>query len=570
MPALSASPCLFFPRFPPQTLLTSSNLSLSHFLLFQRPKAHHSIMYLFLQLKVFSELQLVTVGRMWGLCIGALVIISITHFVYRWRNPRCNGKLPPGSMGFPLLGETLQFFTPNTSSDIPPFIKKRMDRYGSIFKTNLVGRPVVISTDPDLNYFIFQQEGVLFQSWYPDTFTEIFGRQNVGSLHGFLYKYLKNMVLNLFGPESLKKMLPEVEQAANRTLQQWSCQDTIELKDATASMIFDLTAKKLISYEPDKSSENLRTNFVAFIQGLISFPLNIPGTAYHKCLQGRKRAMRMLKTMLQERRAMPRKQQSDFFDYVLEELRKDGTILTEAIALDLMFVLLFASFETTSLAITLAIKFLSDHPLVLKQLTEEHEAILNQRENADSGLTWKEYKSMTFTFQFINETVRLANIVPGIFRKALRDIQFKGYTIPASWGVMVCPPAVHLNPVKYKDPLAFDPSRWEGVELNGATKHFMAFGGGIRFCVGTEFTKVQMAVFLHCLVTKYRKIQGNNKQHIALHKQNRAITMLAICVARNTIPEVPTCLHTQQDHWSQAAQDNGQQDNLSAEEGEQL
>lgn len=142
--------------------------------------------------------------------------------------------------------------------------------------------------------------------------------------------------------------------------------------------------------------------------------------------------MRMLKTMLQERRAMPRKQQSDFFDYVLEELRKDGTILTEAIALDLMFVLLFASFETTSLAITLAIKFLSDHPLVLKQLTvknfyikfktivflhnlivtnqqhtlnvstfsqEEHEAILNQRENADSGLTWKEYKSMTFTFQ---------------------------------------------------------------------------------------------------------------------------------------------------------------------------
>ena len=32
----------------------------------------------------------------------------------------------------------------------------------------------------------------------------------------------------------------------------------------------------------------------------------------------------------------------------------------------------------------------------------------------------------------------------------------------------------------------------------------MAFGGGMRFCVGTDFTKVQMAVFLHCLVTKYR------------------------------------------------------------------
>ena len=28
--------------------------------------------------------------------------------------------------------------------------------------------------------------------------------------------------------------------------------------------------------------------------------------------------------------------------------------------------------------------------------------------------------------QVINETVRLANIVPGIFRKTLTDIQFKG------------------------------------------------------------------------------------------------------------------------------------------------
>ncbi|CAK7335458.1 unnamed protein product [Dovyalis caffra] len=426
---------------------------------------------------------------MWAVFFGALITISITHWIYRWRNPRCNGTLPPGSMGLPLIGETLQFFAPNTSCDIPPFIRERMKRYGPIFRTNLVGRPVVVSTDPDLNYFIFQQEGQLFQSWYPDTFTEIFGRQNVGSLHGIMYKYLKNMVLNLFGPESLKKMLPEVEQTTSKRLQLWSHQESVELKEATATMIFDLTAKKLISYDQENSSENLRENFVAFIQGLISFPLDIPGTAYHECLQGRKKAMRMLKNLLQERRANPRKHQSDFFDYVLEELQKDRTILTEEIALDLMFVLLFASFETTSLALTLAVKFLSDHPLVLKKLTEEHEEILKNRENANSGLTWKEYKSMKFTFQVINETVRLANIVPGIFRKALRDIQFKGFTIPAGWAIMVCPPAVHLNPAKYEDPLAFNPWRWEGMEFNGASKNFMAFGGGMRFCVGTEFTK---------------------------------------------------------------------------------
>lgn len=51
-----------------------------------------------------------------------------------------------------------------------------------------------------------------------------------------------------------------------------------------------------------------------------------------------------------------------------------------------------------------------------------------------------------------------------------------------------------------------DPEKlgFQGIELNGATKHFMAFGGGMRFCVGADFAKVQMAIFLHCLVSKYR------------------------------------------------------------------
>ena len=57
------------------------------------------------------------------------------------------------------------------------------------------------------------------------------------------------------------------------------------MKLISLQMIFDLTAKKLISYEPSKSSENLRKNFVAFIRGLISFPVDIPGTAYHECMQ---------------------------------------------------------------------------------------------------------------------------------------------------------------------------------------------------------------------------------------------------------------------------------------------
>ncbi|XP_062030590.1 cytochrome P450 87A3-like [Rosa rugosa] len=448
---------------------------------------------------------------MLGLCIVALVAVGITHWVYRWRNPRCNGKLPPGSMGLPLIGETIQFLTSSTSFDIPPFIKTRMERYGPIFKSQLMGAPFIVSTDPELNMYVFQQDDKLFESGYPDSVKKIFGEKQLGNIHVSVYKYLKSMMLNLIGPESLKNMLPEIEQSTRTRLEQWSCQDTTELKEATSEMVFALTAKILISYDSSKSSDNLRTSFDAFARGMFSLPLPIPGTAFHKCLQGRKRVMRTLKYMLQERRAMSREQPIDFFDHVLEELKKEGTVLTEEISFDLMFLLLFASFDTTSTAMTLLVKFVSDHPLVLKQLLQEHEMIVKQRENANSGLTWEEYKSMTFTLQVINETVRLTNHVPGMFRKAIKEVQFKGYTIPEGWSVMVCPQVQHLNPEKYEDPMAFNPWRWEGKE-SGASKDFMAFGGGLRSCVGAAFGKVQMAVFLHCFVTKYRweVIKGGN------------------------------------------------------------
>lgn len=76
----------------------------------------------------------------------------------------------------------------------------------------------------------------------------------------------------------------------------------------------------------------------------------------------------MLKAMLEERKASSQKRDGDFFYYVLDELKKESTVLTEEISLDLMFALLFASFVTTSLTLTMAIKLLTDHPHVLEKL----------------------------------------------------------------------------------------------------------------------------------------------------------------------------------------------------------
>ncbi|XP_055959619.1 cytochrome P450 87A3-like isoform X2 [Mercurialis annua] len=402
--------------------------------------------------------------------VAVSLLVCIAHWVYSWwRSQRINGKLPPGSMGFPFIGETIQFFTPYTTRDIPPFIKKRMDRYGSLFRTSIVGYQIIVSTDPEANKFIFEQEGKSFISWYMDSFGNIVGKDNFLFMYGDLHKYIRNLTLSLLGVQSLReKFLSEMEDLTSKQLELWSSQQSVDLKEALSTMIFNFTSKKLFG-SGEKNIGKLKESYVAFLDGLISFPLYIPGTAYWKCIQGRKEAMKLIQKLLDERRRNPNSQKKDFVDVIVEELSKKGTVLTETTALN-----------------------------------KEHESIISSRKRNEFGITWQEFRSMTFTHKVINETTRLANIVPGIFRKALKDVKLKEYTIPAGWIVMVCPTTVHLNPIKYNDPCTFDPWRWKPEELHTGSENFMVFGGGSRLCAGADFVKLQMAVFLHHLVTKYR------------------------------------------------------------------
>lgn len=53
-------------------------------------------------------------------------------------------------------------------------------------------------------------------------------------------------------------------------------------------MVFAFAAKLVMSYDETKAKKNnLRGSFKDFLDGLISFPINIPGTAFHACLQVR-------------------------------------------------------------------------------------------------------------------------------------------------------------------------------------------------------------------------------------------------------------------------------------------
>ncbi|XP_021773624.1 cytochrome P450 87A3-like [Chenopodium quinoa] len=297
-------------------------------------------------------------------------------------------------------------------------------------------------------------------------------------------------------------------------------------------MSIEFVAKQLFGYVSDKSKEKIGEKFGNISQGLFSLPLNIPGTTYHSCLKSQREVMDMMRTALKERLAAPESYRGDFLDHALKDLSTEK-FLSEEFILQIMFGLLFASSESTSMTLTLVLKFLSENPHVLKEIEAEHEKIIMNRESPDSPLTWAEVKSMTFTLQVINESLRLGNVSLGVLRRTLKDIEINGYTIPAGWTVMLVTSACQYNSDIYKDPLTFNPWRWKEMQPDVIAKNFMPFGGGTRQCAGAEFAKVLMTIFLHNLVTNYRweRIKGGeivrtpilgfqNSLHVKLTKKN--------------------------------------------------
>lgn len=68
---------------------------------------------------------------------------------------------------------------------------------------------------------------------------------------------------------------------------------------------------------------------------------------------------------------------------------------------------------------------------------------------------------LDFVLQVISETLRMGNIIIGVMRKAVKDVEIKGYLIPKGWCAMAYFRSVHLDDTLYDFPNQFNPWRWQ-------------------------------------------------------------------------------------------------------------
>ncbi|XP_038995551.1 cytochrome P450 90A1-like [Hibiscus syriacus] len=405
-------------------------------------------------------------------------------------------SLPPGDLGLPFIGETLQLISAYKTENPEPFIDERVKRYGSVFTTHIFGEPTVFSADPETNRFILQNEGKLFESSYPGSISNLLGKHSLLLMKGNLHKRMHSLTMS-FGSSSIIKdqLLVDIDRLILLNLNSWT--DRVLLMEEAKKITFELTIKQLMDIDPGKWSESLRKQYVLVIEGFFTIPLPLFSITYRRAIKARRKVAEELGKIVRERREGYERgeRKSD----MLGRLLGDEEISNEEIV-DFMVALLVAGYETTSTIMTLAVKFLTHTPLALAQLKEEYEGIREKK----SDFEWSDYKTMSFTQCVINETLRVANIISGVFRRTITDVNIKGYTIPKEWKVFASFRAVHLDHDHFEDARTFNPWRWQNVPGTSCSGNFYTpFDGGPRLCPGYELARVEISVFLHHLVTQF-------------------------------------------------------------------
>ncbi|KAL8199806.1 hypothetical protein R6Q57_013374 [Mikania cordata] len=431
------------------------------------------------------------------------ISLTLTFFLLlRTTTTTCRkSRLPPGNVGLPFIGETLQLISAYKTENPEPFIDSRVSRYGTLFTTHVFGERTIFSTDPETNRFILQNEGRLFESSYPGSISNLVGRHSLLFMRGSLHRRMHSLTMSFANSTIIKDhLLVDIDRLVRLNLDSWT--GRVLLMKEAKKITFELTLKQLLSIEPCKWTENLRKIYMRVIEGFFCIPSPMFSITYRRAIQARERVAEALSVVVRERRIERERGivKNDMLAALFDSDCDGGRVgFNDAEIVDFLVSLLVAGYDTTSTTMTLAVKFLTDTPLALAQLKEEHDEI--RAKKTDSvPLEWEDYKSMPFTQCVINETLRVSNIISGVFRRTITDVDIKGYKIPRGSKVFASLRAVHLDQENFKDARVFYPWRWQ--KISNPT-NFMPFGGGPRRCPGYELARVALSVFLHHFVTRF-------------------------------------------------------------------
>ncbi|KAM3920799.1 cytochrome P450 2F2-like [Leptodactylus fuscus] len=197
----------------------------------------------------------------------------------------------------------------------------------------------------------------------------------------------------------------------------------------------------------------------------------------------------------------PRDFVDSFLNKVEEEANNPGSHFTMESLTITTYNLFIAGTGTTASTLRWAIKFMMEYPEIQKKVQAEIDQVLG----SEKWPSLEHRVSMPYTDAVIHEVQRYASIVANSLPHAtLRDIKFKGYTIPKDTQIITFLHSALYDKKYWNNPEEFNPERF--LDENGKcvkNEALIPFGAGKRSCIGEALAKTEIFIFLVSFLQKF-------------------------------------------------------------------
>ncbi|XP_002527982.2 beta-amyrin 28-monooxygenase isoform X1 [Ricinus communis] len=439
------------------------------------------------------------------------LVLYFLNYKSKPRKDRAESLIPtpPGTTGWPLIGETLEYLS-TTKAGIPEkFINDRRKRYSSkLFKTSLLGQPTVLLCNADGNKFIFSNENKLVTSWWPSSVDKFFDTQNASKTEESMK--MRKFVTPVLKPDTLRKYVHIVDAITRQHLRDhWGGKQVVEVYPFAKDLTFVLACRLLLGIDDEEAISQLQKPFAHFSAGLLSLPLDLPGTNFRRAIKAAKQLRNEFEVMI-KRWKTDTSQSQGILSQHLVEINEEGQSTSESEMATRILALISASYDNVSTAMTFVIKYLAEMPNVYDAVLREQMGIAKAKE-AEVGLNWDDIQKMRYSWNVASEVLRLHPPANGAFREVIHNFMYAGYLIPKGWKLHWNAFATHKSAEYFPEPEKFEPSRFEG---NGIVPYsYVPFGGGAHMCPGKEYARIAMLVLMHNVVTNFKleKVFPNEK-----------------------------------------------------------
>lgn len=133
-------------------------------------------------------------------------------------------------------------------------------RYGSIFKTHILGCPCVMISSPEAAKFVLVTRAHLFKPTFPASKERMLGKQAIFFHQGDYHIKLRKLVLRAFMPEANKNIIPDIECIAKDSLQSWQ-----------GRLINTYQEMKIVSSQISKQNKNRVLCFIPLFSSVLGF-----------------------------------------------------------------------------------------------------------------------------------------------------------------------------------------------------------------------------------------------------------------------------------------------------------